>query len=218
MKNEEKVVLEEEINENSEVESEVETKEETKEVKRKPRASKDERGPRRGSARNVRKERDNRYEERVVSIKRVSKTIKGGRKISFSAIVVIGDGKGTVGFGTGKANEVPDAIKKALDNARKNLIKVPMVKGDTFKYEVIGRYGSVRVFLKPAPLGTGIVAGGPVRAVLELAGVKNVYSKIYGSRTPINVVRATINGIQSISAMNKTSALRNTLNQVEKQA
>ncbi len=217
MEKEEKVVLEEEINENSEVESNVETKEETKEVKRKPRSSKDERGPRRGQ-RNTRRERDSRYEERVVSIKRVSKTIKGGRKISFSAIVVIGDGKGTVGFGTGKANEVPDAIKKALDNARKNLIKVPMVKGDTFKYEVIGRYGSVRVFLKPAPLGTGIVAGGPVRVVLELAGVKNIYSKIYGSRTPINVVRATINAIESISAMNKTTALRNALNKEENQA
>ena len=154
------------------------------------------------------KEKDNRFEERVVAIDRVSKTVKGGRRIRFSALVVVGDGKGYVGFGTGKANEVPDAIKKALEAAKKNLYKVPMVKGGTFPHEIMGKYGAVKVFMRPAPIGTGIVAGGPVRAVLELAGIKNVYSKVYGSRTPINVVRATINGIENMKTVSKVAALR----------
>ena len=126
----------------------------------------------------------------------------------FAALVVVGDGKGYVGFGTGKANEVPDAIKKALDAAKKNLYKVPMVKGGTFPHDIMGEYGAAKVFMKPAPIGAGIIAGGPVRAVLELAGIKNVYSKVYGSRTPINVVRATINGIQNMKTVSKVAALR----------
>lgn len=156
----------------------------------------------------ARKEKDNRFEERVVSINKICKTVKGGRRLRFSALVVIGDGKGYVGFGTGKAIEVPDAIKKALEAARRNLYKVPMVKGDTIPHEIIGEFGSSKVFMKPAPTGAGIVAGGPVRAVLELAGVKNIYSKVYGSRAPINIVRATISGIENMKTVSKVAALR----------
>ena len=152
--------------------------------------------------------REKEYQERVVTIKRVSKTVKGGRRARFSALVVIGDGKGTVGYGLGKANEVPDAIKKALDDARKNLYKVPMVKGDTFPHYVEGQFGACKVVMKPAPDGTGIVAGGPVRAVLELAGIKNIYSKVYGSRNSINMVRATVNGITNLKTTAKVNALR----------
>ena len=159
-------------------------------------------------ARPARKEKDNRFEERVVSINKICKTVKGGRRLRFSALVVVGDGKGYVGFGTGKANEVPDAIKKALEAAKKNLYKVPMIKGDTIPHEIIGEFGSSKVFMKPAQEGTGIVAGGPVRAVLELAGVKNIYSKVYGSRAPINIVRATIDGIENMKTVSKVAALR----------
>ena len=159
-------------------------------------------------ARPARKEKENRFEERVVAINKICKTVKGGRRLRFSALVVVGDGKGYVGFGTGKANEVPDAIKKALEAAKKNLYRVPMVKGDTIPHEIIGEFGSSKVFMKPAPEGTGIVAGGPVRAVLELAGVKNIYSKVYGSRTPINIVRATIDGIANMKTISKVAALR----------
>ena len=156
----------------------------------------------------ARKEKDNRFEERVVSINKVCKTVKGGRKLRFSALVVVGDKKGYVGFGTGKAAEVPDAIKKALEAARKNLYKVPMIKGDTIPHEIYGEFGSSKVFMKPAQEGAGIVAGGPVRAVLELAGVRNIYSKVYGSRAPINIVRATINGIENMKTVSKVAALR----------
>ena len=159
-------------------------------------------------ARPAKKEKDNRFEERVVSINRICKTVKGGRRLRFSALVVVGDGKGYVGFGTGKANEVPDAIKKALEAAKKNLYRVPMIKGDTIPHEIIGEFGSSKVFMKPAPQGAGIIAGGPVRAVLELAGVKNIYSKVYGSRAPINIVRATINGIENMKTVSKVAALR----------
>ena len=193
MENEEKVVLEE-----------VTSKE-----KKPVRTPKTDKNNKRTPNKNFnRREKDDRFEERVVTINRVSKTVKGGKRLRFAAVVVIGDGRGTVGFGTGKAAEVPDAIKKALESARKNLYKVPLVKGDTFKYEVLGRSGATRVFIKPARLGTGIVAGGPVRAVLELAGVKNIYSKVYGSRTPINIVRATINAIESVNLVNKSNKLR----------
>jgi small subunit ribosomal protein S5 len=154
---------------------------------------------------NRRKREVKRFEERVVSINRVAKTVKGGRKIRFNALVVIGDGKGTVGFGFGKANEVPDAIKKAIEIAKTNLYKIEMSKGDTLPFETIGKHGASEVFMKPAPVGTGVIAGGPVRAVLELAGIKNIYSKVNGSRTPINVVRATVNGIENIAKF-KTAA------------
>jgi small subunit ribosomal protein S5 len=147
-------------------------------------------------------------EEQVVEIKSVVKVNKGGRQRRFSATVVVGDRHGQVGLGTGKANEVPDAIKKALEAAKKNLYKVPMIKGDTIPHQIIGEFGSSKVFMKPAQEGTGIVAGGPVRAVLELAGVKNIYSKVYGSRAPINIVRATIDGIENMKTVSKVAALR----------
>lgn len=170
--------------------------------------SKPNKGGKKPPFKNQKKDRDNRFEERVVAINRVSKTVKGGRKLRFAAVVVVGDGRGTVGFGSGKASEVPDAIKKALESAKKNLHHVAIAKGDTFPYEVMGKHSSVEVFMKPAPNGTGIIAGGPVRAVLELAGIKNIYSKVYGARTPINIVRATINGIENINKVKKVSAIR----------
>ena len=179
-----------------------ETKSETKShQKGRPQGK---RAPRRGDRRNQTPE----FQETVVTVRRVSKTVKGGRNMRFTALVVVGNGKGTVGFGTGKAKEVPDAIKKALEAAKKNLYKVPMVKGGTFPHEIMGEYGAAKVFMKPAPAGAGIIAGGPVRAVLELAGIKNVYSKVSGSRTPINVVRATINGIENMKTVSKVAALR----------
>lgn len=158
------------------------------------------------TARPLRKEKE--FQERVVTIKRISKTVKGGRRMRFSALVVIGDGKGTVGFGLGKANEVPDAIRKALDDAKKNTCRVPMVKPDTLPHEIMGQYGAAKIFLKPAPEGTGIIAGGPVRAVLELAGIKNIYSKVYGSRVSVNVVRATIDGIKRSTTASRVANLR----------
>ena len=162
------------------------------------------RAPRRGDRRNQAPE----FQETVVTVRRVSKTVKGGRNMRFTALVVVGNGKGTVGFGTGKAKEVPDAIKKALEAAKKNLYKVPMVKGDTFPHYIEGKLGACKVVMKPAPDGTGIVAGGPVRAVLELAGIKNIYSKVYGSRNSINMVRATVNGITNLKTTAKVNALR----------
>jgi len=146
--------------------------------------------------------------DRVVSINRVCKTVKGGRKMKFSALVVIGDGKGNYGFGTGKAAEVPDAIKKAKENAKKNTFKIHINKHGTISHEIIGKFGACSVFLKPAPEGTGIIAGGPVRAILELAGVKNVCSKVYGSRAPINIIRATNKGLESLHTYAEVRAVR----------
>ena len=154
-------------------------------------------------------EREKEFEERVVVINRVSKTVKGGRRMRFSALVVVGDKKGRVGFGTGKANEVPDAIKKALEDAKKNVFRVPLVNnGTTIPHEVTGVYGAGEVFLRPATEGTGVIAGGPVRAVLELAGITDVLSKCIGSRTPINAVRATITALQSLKTVNGVAKLR----------
>lgn len=149
------------------------------------------------------------YEERVVFINRISKTVKGGRRMRFSATVVIGDGKGKYGYGCGKAAEVPDAIKKALEAAKKNMFVVHLVKGDTIPHEVEGVFSATKVFLKPAPEGTGVIAGGPVRAILELAGVKNIYSKVYGARTPINILRATTEGLKSLKTYAEVKAIRN---------
>lgn len=160
------------------------------------------RGPRRD------RDREKQYEEKVISINRVSKTVKGGRKMRFAALVAIGDNQGNFGFGTGKANEVPDAIKKALDAAKKNLMRVPVVKGETIPHTIIGKYGACSVYLKPAPDGTGVIAGGPVRAILELAGIKNIYSKVYGSRSSINMVRATVNGLKRMKTAGKIASLR----------
>lgn len=135
------------------------------------------------------------FEEKIVNIKRISKTTKGGRVMRFSALVIIGDKKGTVGFGMGKSNEVPDAIKKAIKNANNNLFTIKMNKRGTVYHEVIGKHGASKILLKPAPTGKGIVAGGAARAVVELAGFQDVYTKSLGSNSPINVIRATINGL-----------------------
>ena len=156
----------------------------------------------------LREKKQDEFEDRTVAVNRVVKTVKGGRKLRFASLIVAGDKKGRVGMGTGKAKEVPDGIKKAAERARKNTIVVPMVKGNTIPHSVIGRHGACRVFLRPAPEGTGIVAGGPVRAVLELAGIRNIYSKVYGSRTAINMVRATVNAIENLKTVEKVAALR----------
>ncbi len=168
------------------------------------RSSKDR--PSRGPRRNAPRPKD--YEERVVTINRVSKTTKGGRRIRFTAVVVIGYGGGRYGYGNGKAQEVPDAIKKAVEVAKKNTFAVELVKGDTIAHEITGKFGACTVFLKPAPEGTGVIAGGPVRAILELAGIRNVYSKIYGSRTPLNVLKATDNGLRSLKRASNVKKLR----------
>jgi small subunit ribosomal protein S5 len=148
------------------------------------------------------------YEERVVDINRVARVVQGGKHIRFDALVVIGDGKGKYGFALAKSGEVPDAIKKSLTKAKKKIYMLHISKGATIAHPIIGTFADTKVFLKPAPQGTGIIAGGAVRAILELAGIKNVYSKVYGSRTPINVIRATHNGLQNMKDYDKVMILR----------
>jgi small subunit ribosomal protein S5 len=149
------------------------------------------------------------FEERVVQINRVSKTVKGGRRMRFSALVVVGDKKGRVGFGLAKANEVPDAIRKALEAAKKNVVRVPLVSNyRTIPHAITGTFGAGEVVLRPAAEGTGIIAGGAVRAILELAGATDVVSKCTGSRTPINMVRATMNGLENLKTVNGVAKLR----------
>ncbi|MBA2654477.1 MAG: 30S ribosomal protein S5 [Gammaproteobacteria bacterium] len=136
--------------------------------------------------------------DKLVYVNRTSKVVKGGRKFSFSAIVVVGDGNGEIGYGNGKANEVPAAIQKAMESARRNRVRIAM-KGSTLQHEIIGRHGATKVFMKPASDGTGIIAGSAMRAVFEVMGIKNILSKVIGSSNPMNVVRATINGLTSMA-------------------
>ncbi len=153
-------------------------------------------------------DKDKTLEELVIDIKSVVKVTKGGRQRRFSATVVVGDRKGRVGLGIGKANEVPDAIKKAIQDANKNIIKVPLIDGRTVAHEAIGTAGAAKVIIKPAKAGTGIIAGGSVRAVLELAGVRDIVSKSLGARTKLNMARAALNALQSIKTPEEVARLR----------
>lgn len=145
--------------------------------------------------------------EKLIEVNRVAKTVKGGRIMSFTALTVVGDGKGKIGFGRGKAREVPQAIQKALEAARRNMIKVDL-NGTTIQHSINATHGASRVYMQPASDGTGIIAGGAMRAVLEVAGVQNVLAKCYGSTNPVNVVRATFNGLKGMTSAEQVAAKR----------
>ena len=147
------------------------------------------------------------YIEKVVATNRVSKTVKGGRVMKFSALMVVGDGKGKVGYGLGKAAEVPEAIRKGIEDAKKNLVKISL-KGTTIPHEIVGKFGAGAVLMKPAPEGTGVIAGGPVRAVVEMAGIKNIRTKSLRSNNPCNVVRATMAGLTALRDAQQVAELR----------